>query len=95
MEEWILTKDSDWGEGYSAAEFSLSPLGHAVWRGELSSRLFHTTTHQPPTTLSPWANQKQDRAIFWPVDQWEHCKLFEVAQLYQDSKSFNLVTLKM
>ena len=39
MEEWILTKDSDWGEGYSAAEFSLSPLGHAVWRGDLSTRV--------------------------------------------------------
>ena len=42
MAEWILTKDSDWGEGYSAAEFSLSPLGHAVWRGDLSTR--HVTT---------------------------------------------------
>jgi len=39
MAEWILTKDSDWGEGYSAAEFSLSPLGHAVWRGDLSTRV--------------------------------------------------------
>ena len=37
--EWILTKDSDWGEGYSAAEFSLSPLGHAVWSGDLSTRV--------------------------------------------------------
>ena len=28
---------------------------------------------QPPHThtLSPWANQKQDRALFRPVDQWE------------------------
>jgi len=39
VDEWILTKDSDWGEGYSSAEFSLSPLGHAVWRGDLSTRV--------------------------------------------------------
>jgi len=39
LAQWILTKDSDWGEGYSAAELSLSPLGHAVLRGELSTRV--------------------------------------------------------
>jgi len=39
MNQWILTKDSDWGEGYSAAEFELSPLGHAVLRGDLSTRV--------------------------------------------------------
>lgn len=39
VSDWILTQDSDWGEGYSAAELSLSPLGHAVLRGELSTRV--------------------------------------------------------
>ena len=39
MAQWILTKDSDWGEGYSAAEFELHPLGHGVLRGDLSSRV--------------------------------------------------------
>jgi len=37
--QWILTKDSDWGEGYSDAHLDLSPLGHAVLRGDLSSRV--------------------------------------------------------
>ena len=27
MDEWILTKDSDWGEGYSSAEFKLNSAG--------------------------------------------------------------------
>ena len=27
MDEWILTKDSDWGEGYSSAEFQLNGAG--------------------------------------------------------------------
>ena len=48
--EWILTKDSDWGEGYSAAEFSLSPLGHAVWRGDLSTR--QSSQLSPPLVFS-------------------------------------------
>jgi len=39
LDQWILTKDSDWGEGYSAAELELSPLGHAMLRGDLSSRV--------------------------------------------------------
>jgi len=39
MSKWILTKDSDWGEGYSAAEWELSPQGHAILRGDLSTRV--------------------------------------------------------
>ena len=39
VDEWIPTQDSDWGEGYSSAEFRLSPLGHAVWSGDLSTRV--------------------------------------------------------
>jgi len=39
LSQWILTKDSDWGEGYSAAEIELSPLGHGVLRGDLSTRV--------------------------------------------------------
>merc|ERR1711864_39747 len=39
LDQWILTKDSDWGEGYSAADMTLSPLGHMVLSGELSSRI--------------------------------------------------------
>ena len=39
MDQWILTKDSDWGEGYSAAELELSHLGHAMLRGDLSTRV--------------------------------------------------------
>ena len=29
LSQLILTKDSDWGEGYSAAEIELSPLDHS------------------------------------------------------------------
>jgi hypothetical protein len=39
LDQWVLTKDSDWGEGYSAAELELHPLGHAVLAGELSTRV--------------------------------------------------------
>ena len=39
VDEWIPTQDSDWGEGYSSAELKLSPLGHAVWSGDLSTRV--------------------------------------------------------
>eukprot|EP00090_Calanus_glacialis_P019311 TRINITY_DN29690_c0_g1_i1.p1 TRINITY_DN29690_c0_g1~~TRINITY_DN29690_c0_g1_i1.p1 ORF type:complete len:384 (-),score=133.76 TRINITY_DN29690_c0_g1_i1:61-1212(-) len=39
LNQWILTKDSDWGEGYSAAELELNPLGHAVLKGDLSTRV--------------------------------------------------------
>jgi len=39
LSQLILTVDSDWGEGYSAAELDSSPLGHAVLRGELSTRV--------------------------------------------------------
>jgi len=39
LNQWILTKDSDWGEGYSAAQMELNPLGHAVLRGDLSTRV--------------------------------------------------------
>ena len=36
--QWVLSQDSDWGEGYSAARLDLSPLGHAVLSGDLSTR---------------------------------------------------------
>jgi len=40
MDEWILTKDSDWGEGYSSAEFKLNSAGTAgVLSGDLSTRI--------------------------------------------------------
>jgi len=40
MDEWILTKDSDWGEGYSSAEFKLNDAGTAgLLTGELSTRV--------------------------------------------------------
>lgn len=39
LHQWILTKDSDWGEGYSAANLEFSHLGHAAVRGELSTRV--------------------------------------------------------
>lgn len=40
MFQWVLTKDSDWGEGYSSAEFNLNSQGTAgVLRGELSTRV--------------------------------------------------------
>eukprot|EP00092_Neocalanus_flemingeri_P017623 GFUD01019066.1.p1 GENE.GFUD01019066.1~~GFUD01019066.1.p1 ORF type:complete len:395 (-),score=116.12 GFUD01019066.1:46-1230(-) len=39
LSQWILTKDSDWGEGYSAADLELNPLGHAMLRGDLSTRV--------------------------------------------------------
>jgi len=39
LDQWILTKDSDWGEGYSAGELESSPLGHGVLRGDLSTRV--------------------------------------------------------
>jgi len=39
LEQWVLTKDSDWGEGYSAAEMSLSPAGHLLLQGDLSTRV--------------------------------------------------------
>ena len=29
MYQWILTKDSDWGEGYSSAEFNLNSQGES------------------------------------------------------------------
>ena len=38
LSQWVLTQDSDWGEGYSAARLELSPLGHAVLSGDLSTR---------------------------------------------------------
>merc|ERR1719347_754221 len=39
IKKWVLTADSDWGEGYSAANFELHPLGHGVLKGELSTRV--------------------------------------------------------
>jgi len=39
LEEWILTVDSEWGEGYSAAQLDLSGTGHAVFKGNLSTRV--------------------------------------------------------
>eukprot|EP00088_Acartia_fossae_P023675 TRINITY_DN2469_c0_g1_i1.p1 TRINITY_DN2469_c0_g1~~TRINITY_DN2469_c0_g1_i1.p1 ORF type:complete len:388 (-),score=74.90 TRINITY_DN2469_c0_g1_i1:186-1349(-) len=40
MDEWILTMDSDWGEGYSSAEFKLNDAGTAgVLSGDLSTRV--------------------------------------------------------
>ena len=30
MYQWILTKDSDWGEGYSSAEFNLNSQGESL-----------------------------------------------------------------
>jgi len=40
MLEWVLTKDSDWGEGYSSAEFKLNDSGTAgILSGELSTRV--------------------------------------------------------
>jgi len=40
MDEWILTKDSDWGEGYSSAEFQLNGAGSAgLLTGNLSTRV--------------------------------------------------------
>jgi len=37
--DWILTKDSDWGEGYSHADMSMGGAGHAVFSGNLSTRV--------------------------------------------------------
>lgn len=37
--EWILTKDSDWGEGYSHADLTMGGGGHAVFSGNLSTRV--------------------------------------------------------
>lgn len=40
MMEWVLTKDSDWGEGYSSAEFKLNDSATAATlSGELSTRV--------------------------------------------------------
>ena len=40
LEEWILTKDSDWGEGYSSAELKLNSAGTAAMlKGNLSTRV--------------------------------------------------------
>jgi len=39
LKQWVLTADSDWGEGYSAAQFETHPLGHCVLKGELSTRV--------------------------------------------------------
>ncbi len=44
MDEWILTKDSDWGEGYSSAEFQLNGAGYiyvaTFWLGSLFFYVF-------------------------------------------------------
>lgn len=40
MAEWIVTKDADWGEGYSSAEFHLNNAGTGgVFSGNLSTRV--------------------------------------------------------
>jgi len=40
LDDWILTRDSDWGEGYSSAEFELNKSGTAaILKGDLSTRV--------------------------------------------------------
>ena len=40
LDEWIVTRDSDWGEGYSSAELKMNSAGTgAVFSGELSTRV--------------------------------------------------------
>jgi NADH dehydrogenase [ubiquinone] 1 alpha subcomplex assembly factor 1 len=40
MDQWILTKDADWGEGYSSADFKLNDAGSAgILSGNLSTRV--------------------------------------------------------
>jgi len=39
LSQWVLTVDSDWGEGYSTADLEYNPAGHAVFRGHLSTRV--------------------------------------------------------
>jgi len=40
LDQWILTKDSDWGEGYSSAELGMNSAGTALMlKGNLSTRV--------------------------------------------------------
>jgi len=40
LDQWILTKDSDWGEGYSSAELKMNSAGSAAMlTGDLSTRV--------------------------------------------------------
>ena len=35
LDQWIVSKDADWGEGYSSAVLERSPAGHALFHGFL------------------------------------------------------------
>ena len=40
LDQWIVTRDSDWGEGYSSAELTHNSAGTAaIFHGELSTRV--------------------------------------------------------
>lgn len=40
LDKWIVSKDSDWGEGYSTANWERSPAGHALYHGFLDTKTF-------------------------------------------------------
>lgn len=38
LDQWIVSKDADWGEGYSTAVLERSPAGHALFHGFLDTK---------------------------------------------------------
>ena len=40
ISQWIVSKDSDWGEGFSTATFERSPAGHGIFHGFLDTKTF-------------------------------------------------------
>lgn len=39
LENWVVTSDSDHGEGFSSGSLTISPTGHGLFSGHISTRV--------------------------------------------------------
>ena len=51
IDQWIVSKDRDWGEGFSTATFERSPAGHGLFHGFLDTKTF---PRDPTITRVGW-----------------------------------------
>lgn len=42
LKNWIATSDKDHGEGYSSCSLTLSPAGHGLFSGQISTQVKNT-----------------------------------------------------
>merc|ERR1712137_332767 len=74
LDSWVLTKDADWGEGYSSAQFQLNKSGTAaVLSGNLSTRVPNDgRTHASGYVNIASKNQRRSFARMKLLHHWQN-----------------------